>query len=558
MLATLGMIVPHFYTLPQYKGLTVLTAHEELVQLDVTDGESIEAARAEILERTGGEGLGAIVHAAGFAELGPLMLVTDAALERHFETNVFGAMAVTRAFLPEMKARRAGRIVHVGSVVDRLTLATHGAYGASMHALRALNDTLRQELALFGVEVVLVQPGTVRTPFLDDAFRGLDAKRWSGSRWNPVIDRLQGLERSIRRLGVPPERVAKLLGRAIEARRPQRRYVLANPSAITQLAAARLLPTEAFDGLVRGTLGLAPRRPAPVERTVYKARPVALITGAGGGIGSRAALRLARAGYRVFATDKDEEALAHLGAEAEAERLELDLWPLDVTDARSVAATRLHVREATEGHGVDLLVNNAGYAELGPLDLADGDAYRRQFAVNVIGLMRITRGFAAAMADRRSGRIINVSSVLGVLAFPFLGVYQASKHAVEALSDALRQELGPFGVDVVLVEPSFVSTGFAQRARQTLEQYDGQAHDWGAAFARMDEIERRLTAVGCRPEEIAEVIHEAARAPRPEARYQAPLAARVAVRAAPWVPAALTDRLLRRAFALDAVERDLD
>ncbi|MEM9073295.1 MAG: SDR family NAD(P)-dependent oxidoreductase [Myxococcota bacterium] len=522
------------------RGLSV-----SVVQLDVTDQASIDAARQEVLALDPA-GPRVLIHAAGMAELGPLMLVTDAALKRHFDTNAFGPMAVTRAFLPSMKARGNGRVVHVGSLVDRFTLATHGAYGASVHALRAINDSLRQELARFHIDVVLVEPGTVRTAFIRDAFGGLDAKRWSGSRWNPVLDRLERLEESIERMGVDPERVARTLVRAASRKRPRRRYVIANASATAQMTAARVLPTRAFDGLVRRTLGIAPRQPAPTERTVYRERPIALVTGAGGGIGAASSLRLARSGYRVIATDINEEALTRLEGNATAESLRIDTLRLDVTDVESVSQAVRDVRERTEGAGVDLLVNNAGYAELGPLDEVETETFQRQFHVNVYGLMNVTRAFAGQMCDQRCGRIINISSIAGVVAFPFMGVYHASKFAVEALSDALRQELGPFGVDVIVVQPSFIATGFADRALQSLDEVPPQ--DWAPVYAHVDEIIGRMEKVGGTAHDVAEVVHAAARSPRPEPRYRAPRSAEIAAQVLPWIPAAVSDRIFARAF----------
>lgn len=530
----------------------------QALELDVTSERSIDAAQREILAATDGEGVDAIVHAAGIAELGPLLTVTEAALRRHFEVNVVGFLAVTRAMLPPMKARGAGRIVAVASVLDRVTLATHGAYGSSMHALRGLCEAWRLELALFGIELTLVEPGTVRqTGFVRDAFGGLDAKRSSGSRWNGVIDRLQSLERAVAGFGAPPERVAQSVVRSLSSRRAPLRAVTPSVGTASQLAAKRLLPTRAFDNAVRSVLGLRPRRTAPLTATVLQERPVALVTGAAGGIGAATVRRLARAGYRVIATDRDEEALERLSGALVAEQLSVETEVLDVTSRRD--AVRV-ARQVHERHGdLDLLVNNAGYAELGPVDVVDLDALRRQIDVNVLGPMRMVRTFAPQMCDRGAGRIVQVSSVAGLVAFPFMGVYHASKFALEALSDALRQELGSFGVDVVLVEPAFIRTGFAEAARRTVEPYrereDGVA--WRPAFDRMERLIGRLDAVGGEAEDVAEAIFTAARAAEPEPRYTTPWSAELAARAVRWVPARLRDRLISELFDLRAIGREL-
>ena len=138
---------------------------------------------------------------------------------------------------------------------------------------------------------------------------------------------------------------------------------------------------------------------------------------------------------------------------------------MDVTDERSIAAV-------SEGLELDVLVNNAGYAEVAPIELATDAAWHDQLAVNVHGMSAVTRAFAPAMMARRRGHVINVSSVVGRVTFPFLGVYGASKHAVEALTDGLRLELGGFGVRVSAIQPAFIRTGFAARAKASLARYD--------------------------------------------------------------------------------------
>ncbi|MBX3249140.1 MAG: SDR family NAD(P)-dependent oxidoreductase [Myxococcales bacterium] len=518
----------------------------EVLELDVTAPASIAEARADLLAR--GVSPDVIVHAAGLAELGPLMITAEPALERHFATNVIGAMAVNRAFLGDMRARRSGRIIHVGAVVDRLTLATHGAYGSSMYALRALNDTLRQELRPFGVDVVLVEPGTVRTGFLDGAFDGLDAKRTEGSRWNGVIDRLQWLKRAVTWIGVPPERVATVLVRAVEAPKPRRRYVVTAAGTGVQLGAKHLLPTRTFDRVVRATLGLARRvtSPAPSEM------PVALVTGAAGRLGGPATLALARAGHRVIATDVDEVGLARIATKARG--LPVETLRLDVTQPRSVGEALREIDARTEGRGVDVLVSAAGFVDPAPMDLVDLETWQRTFAVNAVGAMRVTRAVAQRMCDRGGGRIVHVSSVAGVMAFPFVGPYQASKFALEALSDALRQELHPFGVDVVLVEPSFIADGFAARVRARVEASGDAGAHWAPVLPHLEAIEGRLAVLGGDAEQVAAVVVEAATTLEPVPRYPAPWTAALAVRTEAWMPAAVTDRLFHELFALRNVE----
>jgi short-subunit dehydrogenase len=143
---------------------------------------------------------------------------------------------------------------------------------------------------------------------------------------------------------------------------------------------------------------------------------------------------------------------------------------LDVTSATSLAVATLERR--TKGYGIDVLVNNAGYGLVGPLETIDDADLRAQFDTNVFGLMAVTRAFLPAMRDRRAGRIINVSSVGGRMTFPLMGAYHASKYALEALSDALRLELLPMGVHVSLIEPGPIRTEFNDRAMEWAGKYN--------------------------------------------------------------------------------------
>ena len=208
--------------------------------------------------------------------------------------------------------------------------------------------------------------------------------------------------------------------------------------------------------------------------------PVVLITGATAGIGRHAALHLARKGFHVFATGRRKEALAELKVEAEG--TQLDTFELDVTDVESVRTAVAEVDRRTNGYGLDALVNNAGYGMLGPLEMISDEDLRAQHATNVFGLMAVTRAFLPKMRERGAGRIVNVSSAGGRIAFPFMGVYSSSKYAVEALSDALRNEVYPFGIKVVLIEPGLIHTEFADRAMMMTGKYDVPGSPYAALF----------------------------------------------------------------------------
>src|SRR5688572_7225791 len=178
------------------------------------------------------------------------------------------------------------------------------------------------------------------------------------------------------------------------------------------------------------------------------ARPIVLITGATSGIGRHAALTMARRGMRVFATGRREDRLADLAHEATGMALETIV--LDVTSAASIESARAEILARTGGHGVDVLVNNAGYGESGPVVTVSDARLRQQFETNVFGLMAMTRAFLPEMRARHSGRIINVGSLGGTFTLPLFGAYNATKYALESLSDALRMELSPLGIKVSL------------------------------------------------------------------------------------------------------------
>ena len=193
--------------------------------------------------------------------------------------------------------------------------------------------------------------------------------------------------------------------------------------------------------------------------------PVAIVTGCSSGIGRAVALQLAASGVTTVATARRVDALADLAAAG------CTVLRLDVTDD---ASRRACVRDALAAHGqVDVLVNNAGYAEMGPVEQVPLDAVRRQLETNVVGPVALAQLLLPGMRERGSGRIVNVSSMGGEVTFPGGGVYHASKYALEALSDALRMEAGPFGIQVVVVQPGPVATSFDVNSADLTVYMDG-------------------------------------------------------------------------------------
>lgn len=249
-----------------------------------------------------------------------------------------------------------------------------------------------------------------------------------------------------------------------------------------------------------------------------------LITGAASGIGKNTAFAGARRGMRIIASDRDEEAMAKLRDEAKAEALPIETIHLDVCSEDSIAQSVKEVAKLTSDRGPDVLLNNAGYGELGPLDIVSDAAMRRQFDVNVFGLMAVTRSYLPKMQERREGRIINIASVAGHISPAFWGAYAASKHAVEALSDSLRQECSPFGIKVSIIEPWLIKTNFSGTAFDTLYRHDYTGTPWERYFTatRQESDLKHYDKMAVEPDVVSEVILSAATAKNPKARYMIP------------------------------------
>jgi short-subunit dehydrogenase len=271
-----------------------------------------------------------------------------------------------------------------------------------------------------------------------------------------------------------------------------------------------------------------------------------LITGSTAGIGRATALELARKGHRVIATGRRESALAELREEAKGTKLETVV--LDVTDAASITAAKAEVDRLTDGYGVDALVNNAGYAVLGPVESIDDRALREQFDTNVFGLMAVTRAFVPAMRARGRGRVVNISSMAGRITFPMMGVYHASKYALEALSDAMRNELSPFGVRIVLVEPGFIHTEFTDRAMAEVDKF--RQSPYAPVMDRANRVRHRFESTGAGPHVVVRAIEAAITRARPRTRYVTPFSVYFVLALFRILPTGLVDRMLRGLFGL--------
>lgn len=278
-------------------------------------------------------------------------------------------------------------------------------------------------------------------------------------------------------------------------------------------------------------------------------RQVAIVTGASAGIGEATARRLAAEGASVVLMARREERLEALKQEIERGGGRAVAIAADVTSAEDRERV---VRETLSQFGrIDALVNNAGYGQRGPIELVPIEAIRQNFETNLFSLIALTQLVIPVMRGQQSGRIVNISSVAGRVARPLSSIYDATKHALEAVSDGMRGELSPFGIKVVVIEPGFIITEFLGVANEGARSIIEQESPYKPFFEGFAEGYKRMRIMAGRPEEIADLVAKALTLDRPRARYAAPRHARLALAAKRWLPARLFDYVLDRQTGID-------
>jgi NAD(P)-dependent dehydrogenase (short-subunit alcohol dehydrogenase family) len=254
-----------------------------------------------------------------------------------------------------------------------------------------------------------------------------------------------------------------------------------------------------------------------------------VVTGASTGIGRATALYLDKAGYQAFAgvrKQSDADALKRDASE------KLTPLILDVTEARSIEAAEQRVRGEVGKDGLAGLVNNAGVGFGGPTEYIPLDDYRQSFEVNYFGQIAVTQAFLPLLRLAR-GTIVNIASIGGRIASPFMSPYNGSKFALEALSHSLRHELKPWGIEVVAVEPGSIATPIWDKAGETATgsvaamPAEGRRL-YGAQLERFREMLRETAKAGIPPEKVAKVIHKAISSDRPKPRYLVGIDAKIA------------------------------
>jgi NAD(P)-dependent dehydrogenase (short-subunit alcohol dehydrogenase family) len=274
-----------------------------------------------------------------------------------------------------------------------------------------------------------------------------------------------------------------------------------------------------------------------------------VVTGASTGIGNACALHLDRLGFRVFAGVRRDEDAERLRSQA-SERL--TPVKIDVTDSDSIGQTADQVTAALGGEPLSGLVNNAGIAVSGPVEYLPIEEVRKQLEVNFIGQVAVTQAFLPLLRQSR-GRVVNIGSVGGEVALPFLSPYAASKHAIEGFSDSLRREVEPLGVHVSVVRPGAIQSSIWERGnaaadevlanvpREALEVYGDAVR--GARAAANQRAQEAMPA-----QEVADVVEHALTADKPKTRYVVGRTGKVMVALERWLPDRVFDRLVARAM----------
>jgi len=255
-----------------------------------------------------------------------------------------------------------------------------------------------------------------------------------------------------------------------------------------------------------------------------------LITGAASGIGKATTEQLLEKGHQVIAFDIDENALGDL--------------PEEVNKHHGDVYDEERAKEVVRSEEFEVLVNCAGYYELGSIEDMDADTFEAHFKTNVFGSANMIRAAAPELREK-NGRIVNVSSVAGRISMPFYGAYCATKYSIEAISDALRYEMKPFDVEVVLVEPGPIDTGFNQRARQKLEKYL-PASVYSNRYSKVLENGGRAE-VGA--EKAAEAVVRAIESSNPKNRYTVTWEAWLLPKLNRFLPSKLYEYIIRKGLS---------
>ena len=484
----------------------------ETVRLDVTDSSGVETVVTQTLDRHGH--IDTLINNAGFGLFGPMEGGTEAQMWTQLDTNTFGPWRMIKAVLPSMRRRRQGKIANVTSLSGRITAPMLAHYAATKFALEALSEGLRFEVGALGVQVCIVEPGMYASDWQTSNLAVAESA--DGEAYDELVQRRLASFRALAATKPGSSSVAAALADIVDLRQPlpMRWPVGYEASRDIRIRATR--SDEEWDHLRRsGALGawrlpLHPDPPPPAPHD-WSTGNVVLITGASRGFGAEAARELASRGNTIVATMRNPERDAADVVKGFEERIHPAR--LDVTDPPAIKEV---VTAAVARFGrIDALVNNAGYGLWGPLEDISEAEMRRQFDTNFLGQWRLVAAVAPHLRSQRYGKIINVSSLSGRVPSPLLSSYAASKHAVEAMTEGLRDELVAWGVAVTVLEPGMYASDWQTAGLDVCEAMRAGRSPYQQPAIRALEAFRARAATRPGSDAVAAAIADIIQLPQP-------------------------------------------
>jgi NAD(P)-dependent dehydrogenase (short-subunit alcohol dehydrogenase family) len=478
----------------------------EVLRLDVDDPVSVREAVKQTIRRSGH--IDVLIHNAGWGAFGAVSEFSDQEMSDQFETNVFGPARLTREVIPHMRRNGGGRIIFVGSLSGRMAFAGVGLYCASKHAIESLVESVRFELRPSGIEATVIEPGHIRTSFKENRRRAEIFEQGASAHQ----DALDGVLRfGNRPKGPGPHIVAVKILSVLQSIKLKIRYP-AGWDAFGVPFASWFVPEPIYD-VMTGWMYRLFFRPASARRASKPGVPVVLVTGASSGIGLATTLLLAKSGYKVWAGYRNPIKVKPMRKMFKG--LKVALVQLDVDRTVSV---RKAVQNLLRQEGrLDAVVNNAGFVSAGFWEDMSDDDVRAQFQTNVFGVLRVCRETLPALRIT-SGRIVNIGSTSAFGAYPLLGPYSATKSAIKAITESLRMEERPLGVQVTEINPGEVKTNIVNAARMA-EAYRKGTTAYPEIYKEYEILVKKGMEKAPSPNAVAEVILCALNAPNTKRRY---------------------------------------
>ena len=458
------------------------------VALDVTD-ERAAIAAVHLAVDTFGR-LDVLVNNAGYGNLAPIEDTTSEDFRAQVETNLFGVVNLSKAAIPVMRRQGSGRILQFSSVGGRVGPIGRGAYAAAKWGVEGFSEVLAKEVGPLGIKVTMIEPGGFRTDFAGSS-QTIQAD-------NPAYAATVGAAARFQRefdgsQPGDPKKAAAVLLKVAGLDDPPLRLLLGSDAVRAAEAAesARIEGDRKWRHLSESTdfVEKSAQTPEPAKESSRPGRGAEprprtwLITGASSGLGYALAEHVLERGDRVVLAARSMNSMSALAVRFPKTALAVGL---DVTQSQQRIAA---VQQAEDRFGgIDVLVNNAGIDFVGAIEEQDEEDYRALFEVNFFGAVAMLRLVLPGMRRRKSGTIVNMSSMDGLASLPANGYYSSSKFALEGLTEALWQEIEPIGLRAILVEPGSFRTGIEQRTRFSGTPIDAYESTSGALRKIMDTV----------------------------------------------------------------------